>query len=268
VDTARDLAGADPWRESLERSRARRRKSRRPRAADWRSRLPSLSAKGLPALPLLLVILATVLAGGGPQASPTAAHADMTRVATGLLQVGSPFGPRGPAGSGAAGSSTCPLSAAPAGYVNPLAGAVVKPERIDQGVDYAGSGTLDAIGAGRVTYLAMSGTGWPGAFVEYQLLAGADAGCSVFYAQGVTPTDGLRVGATIAAGQPVATIIPHYPTGIEVGWGAGNGTKTYAKVTGHWNATDDQDNVATAAGKSFSALIAALGGPPGKVEGP
>jgi hypothetical protein len=50
-------------------------------------------------------------------------------------------------------------------YVNPLGGARVRPERIDQGVDYAGSGTLVAIGGGTVTYVARTGTGWPGAFV-------------------------------------------------------------------------------------------------------
>jgi hypothetical protein len=83
----------------------------------------------------------------------------------------------------------------------------------------------------------------------------------------VIPADGLQVGETVSAGQPIATIIPKYPTGIEVGWGAGIGTKAYAKVAGQWSALDDQDNVATAAGKSFSDLIAALGGPPGKVEG-
>jgi hypothetical protein len=83
----------------------------------------------------------------------------------------------------------------------------------------------------------------------------------------VTPEDGLRVGDTICAGQPIATIIPVYRTGIEIGWGAGIHTKAYAKVAGQWTPTADEDNIASAAGKSFSALIAALGGPPGKVEG-
>jgi hypothetical protein len=156
---------------------------------------------------------------------------------------------------------------APAGYVNPLAGAVVKPERIDQGVDYAGSGTLVAIGAARVTRLATSNTGWPGAFIEYQLLKGADAGCYVFYAEGVTPVTDLRVGETVDAGQVIATIIPTWPTGIEIGWAAGKGGKAYAKVAGQWSSADDHDNVASPAGKAFSALIAALGGPAGKVEG-
>jgi hypothetical protein len=152
-------------------------------------------------------------------------------------------------------------------YVNPLADASVKPERIDQGVDYAGSGTLVAIGSARVTFVATSDTGWPGAFIEYRLLGGADAGCYVFYAEGVVPASGLHAGETIAPGQPVATIIPMYPTGIEIGWGAGISTKTYARLTGDWTADYDRENVPTVAGKNFSALIAVLGGPPGKVEG-
>jgi hypothetical protein len=153
------------------------------------------------------------------------------------------------------------------GYVDPLVAAAVRPERIDQGVDYAGSGTLAAIGAGRITYVAASGTGWPGSFIEYQLLAGADAGCYVFYAEGLTPLQGLQVGDTVPAGQTLATIIPGYSSGIELGWGAGKSTKTYAAAAGQWSAADDQRNVASRAGKNFSALIDSLGGPPGKVEG-
>lgn len=143
----------------------------------------------------------------------------------------------------------------------------MEPERIDQGVDYAGIGKLVAIGAGRISEIASDNSGWPGAFIEYQLLNGADAGCYVYYAEGVTPADGLRVGDTVSAGEPLATIIPVYPTGIEIGWGAGVRTKAYARVAGQWDPTDDEDNIASAAGKSFSALIAALGGPPGKDEG-
>lgn len=155
----------------------------------------------------------------------------------------------------------------PRTYVNPLVRARVKPERIDQGVDYAGSGTLVAVGAARVVYVGTSNTGWPGAFIEYELLGGADAGCYVYYAEGVTPAPGLRVGESVAAGQPMATIIPHYPSGMEMGWAAGRGTKAYAALGGNWTASDDQDNVASFAGKRFSALISSLGAPRGRVEG-
>lgn len=151
--------------------------------------------------------------------------------------------------------------------MNPLVSARVKPERIDQGVDYAGSGELAAIGSATVTYVATANTGWPGSFIEYRLLDGPDTGCYVYYAEGVKPATGLRVGETLAAGQTIASIIPGWSTGIELGWGAGTSTATYAAETHQWSATSDQDSVPSAAGKGFSALVGALGGPTGKVEG-
>jgi hypothetical protein len=163
--------------------------------------------------------------------------------------------------------SRCGPVARSSGYVDPLSRAAVRPERIDQGVDYAGTGILAAIGPARLTYVGTSGTGWPGSFIEYELLAGPDAGCYVFYAEGVVPEPGLGVGQEVPAGRRLATIIPGSSTGIELGWGVGNGTTTYAAQTTGWSPDDDAKNVATAAGKSFSALIASLGGPPGIVEG-
>lgn len=145
--------------------------------------------------------------------------------------------------------------------------AVGEPERIDQGVDYAGSGTLTAIGAARVAYVARTGTGWPGAFIGYRLLYGPDAGCFVYYAEGVEPASGLRVRETVAAGRPIATIVPGWHAGIEIGWGSGVQTTSYAAKLHQWTTDRDANSVATSAGKSFSALIAGLGGAPGKVEG-
>jgi peptidoglycan hydrolase-like protein with peptidoglycan-binding domain len=140
------------------------------------------------------------------------------------------------------------------GYVNPLAHARVTPERIDAGVDYSGTGTLTALGEGRVTFVATSGTGWPGAFIEYQLMNGPDAGRYVYYAEGVRPA--VSVGQVVRAGQPVAYLIPGWSSGIEIGWGSGVGTQPLAQKLG-------ENSFPTAAGESFSALIASLGGPPG-----
>ena len=55
--------------------------------------------------------------------------------------------------------------------------------------------------------------------------------------------------------------------GIEVGGGTNIGTETYAASVGQWSHAQDTGNVATPSGKSFSALIASLGGPAGIVEG-
>jgi hypothetical protein len=157
-------------------------------------------------------------------------------------------------------STTAPASAT--GYANPLAGAKVTPERIDQGVDYAGSGSLGALGPGVVTQVVKTGSGWEGGgYVEYKLTAGPYAGKSVFYAEGVTPT--VSVGQTLTAGQPVATIIPGAPHGIEIGWAAGRGEASYANVYGGGYSEGNP----TAAGKAFSDLVASLGGPAGLTEG-
>jgi hypothetical protein len=211
------------------------------------------------ALLVLAVTLPTVFGGRSAQASATASSF--------------PSPPRTPhtdvgvtSAEPVALTYVCHPAVGSAGYVSPLAAARVRPERIDQGVDYAGSGTLSAIGSGVVSNVVTGGAGWPGAFIEYQLLGGVDAGCYVFYAEGVTPIRGLHVGESVHAGQAIATLIPHWPTGIEIGWGGGSGTKTYAGLLGEWNAAHDTDNYATAAGRSFSALIAALGGPPGRLE--
>ncbi len=156
---------------------------------------------------------------------------------------------------------------APGQYVNPLAGASVTPERIDQGVDYAGSGPLGAIGDGTITYVGTTGTGWPGAYVEYRLTDGPDAGRYVYYAEGISPAASLHVGQSVHAGQTIAEIIAGDSNGIEIGWGAGVGTESYAMQQGQWHGGDDADSVPSPAGKDFSALIAELGGPPGKIEG-
>jgi hypothetical protein len=248
---ADDWQDGDPWQASLARSRARRGRSKR--------RSPGL-ARAIPVLVLLAVgIVVIALSAGGPDDAPPVAKAD--------APAASPARAPATARPRPASWRDCPLAVAPAGYVNPLAQAIVNPERIDQGVDYAGVGKLVAIGSGRITHLATENTGWPGAFIEYRLLGGADAGCYVYYAEGVVPADGLQVGDSISAGQPIATIIPAYPTGIEIGWGTGISTKAYAKVAGQWSPTDDDDDIPSAAGTNFSALIAALGGPPGKNEG-
>ena len=161
----------------------------------------------------------------------------------------------------------CRPRVATKGYVNPLAHAHVTGERIDQGVDYAGTGALTALGAARVTKVSTAATGWPGAFIEYRLSQGPNAGCFVYYAEGVTPDHGLHAGQSLRAGQRVATIIPGWATGIELGWGAGIHNETYAARTGDWTAGDDYGSIATRAGRTFSALIGALGGPRGKDEG-
>lgn len=214
----------------------------------------------------LIVVLGSGGGGRGAQASTDAARTRPLSASAAPTGQASALRPGARVGSAVKGGACRPVGLG-SGYVNPTAGATLMSERIDQGVDYAGTGVLTALGAARVTYVGRSGTGWPGAFVEYRLLDGPDAGCFVYYAEGITPVAGLRPGETIRAGQTVARIIPGWPTGIEIGWGAGQSTKTEAAATERWTPGKDAEDVATAAGRSFSALIAGLGGPAGRVEG-
>ena len=283
MDTVRDLGRIEPWQDSLERSLARRNRSSGS-VAPRRDRPRIRSRQVAPSRILVrragaIVALAVLSVGGLSTVGGRRARG--SSIATAARPVPAQVHPQyaglsgaGPLSrwpflrvTGTAPADACQPVSRPGDYVNPLGGARVRPERIDQGVDYAGSGPLVAVGAARVTYLATADTGWPGAFIEYRLLNGPDAGCYVYYAEGVNPAGRLRVGATIAAGQAIASIISGWPTGIELGWGAGISTATYAEQAHQWSATSDQDSVPTAAGKSFSALIAALGGPPGKIEG-
>ncbi|HZO77653.1 MAG TPA: hypothetical protein VFB39_06380 [Solirubrobacteraceae bacterium] len=156
--------------------------------------------------------------------------------------------------------SPTPDIAPAAKYVNPLAHAKVTPERIDQGVDYAGTGNLNAIGWARITRVETKNTGWPGAFIEYHLLHGGHAGRWVYYAEGVRPANGIHVGRLVRPGRVVAHLIPGWSSGIEIGWGANIGTETLA-------AEHHQYTYPTRCGRNFSAFVKALGGPPGKAEG-
>jgi hypothetical protein len=207
-------------------------------------------------------------AGATTATSPIAAGSGGSSFANALAaaQAGTPSTATAGASSAASVPGSTPAAGAPgaaaSGYVNPLANASVRAERIDQGVDYAGTGTLGAIGPGVVTNVVQTGSGWEGGgYVEYKLTAGPQAGRSVFYAEGVTPT--VSVGQTLTPGQPVATIIPGAPHGIEIGFAAGQGQAAYANVYGGGYSEGQR----TAAGQAFSDLLASLGAAPGLAEG-
>ncbi|MBV9804470.1 MAG: hypothetical protein JO130_14815 [Solirubrobacterales bacterium] len=162
----------------------------------------------------------------------------------------------------AAQTGAATAAAGASGYVNPLANASVRAERIDQGVDYAGSGTIGALGPAVVTQVVPSGSGWEGGgYVEYKLTAGPYAGRYVYAAEGVTPT--VSIGQTLSAGQPVATIVPGSSTGVEMGFASGVGESSYASQYGGGYS----EGQLTAAGQAFSNLIASLGAPAGLAEG-
>src|SRR6185437_10068322 len=119
----------------------------------------------------------------------------------------------------AEGSNDC--AGARMNYVNPL-GQIKNliAERVDQGVDFSGSGPILAIGNG--TVIETNGGGWPGGpFMSYRLDDGPDAGKVVYVAENIRPT--VAKGQKIKAGQPIATMFEG-GTGIEMGWADASGT--------------------------------------------
>jgi len=98
------------------------------------------------------------------------------------------------------------LPEAAGSYVNPfaLSGDLVT-GRIDQGVDFTGSGPIVAIGKALV--LQVGAPGWPEeGGVLYQLLDGPLKGQSIFVYEGVDAT--VQPGQVVEAGQQIATFRP------------------------------------------------------------
>jgi len=147
------------------------------------------------------------------------------------------------------------------GYQDPFrAVSNLVPERVDQGVDYAGSGPLYAIGDGVV--LNTTNSGWPGgAFISYQLDDGPATGDIVYVAENVIPR--VKIGQEVSASTVLGTLVDAYPD-LEIGWAAppGNGL-TEARSYGEWSTYDDQHSLPSAFGENFSQLLASIGAPPG-----
>jgi len=164
----------------------------------------------------------------------------------------------------------CTSSAvAPGQYSNPLAHAHnITPQRIDMGVDYDGTGAIDAIGNAHVTFAGTHiGGGWTcstsvNGGVVYQLDDGPDERKWVYVTEDVIPT--VRTGQIVRAGQQIATFAPAGGSGcIETGWSSGPGASPIALQDGGFQDGSGCAAWRTAAGDDMSDLIHALGGPYG-----
>jgi murein DD-endopeptidase MepM/ murein hydrolase activator NlpD len=112
------------------------------------------------------------------------------------------------------------LPAAAGNYVNPFAlSTELVTGRIDQGVDFVGTGPIVAIGDAKV--LRVGAPGWPEeGGVLYQLLDGPLKGETVFVYEGVDAT--VQAGQTVKAGQQIAGFRPG--GSIEIGFADAAGT--------------------------------------------
>jgi hypothetical protein len=113
-------------------------------------------------------------------------------------------------------------------YLNPLRDvSALVPERIDQGVDFSGSGPVFALGDGVVLSASADYPGWEGGWVTYQLSDGPEAGLVVYTAEDVTPT--VQVGEHVT---PYTVIGNMYEGGggIETGWAQASGLNAESQM--------------------------------------
>lgn len=144
------------------------------------------------------------------------------------------------------------------GYVNPFSRShSLTPNRVDQGVDFGGTGPIVAIGSGRIIMTINSG--WPGgAFISIRLSDGAYAGKYVYFAENIRPT--VSVGQKVNAGDVIGIM----QGGIECGWAFPPGLgPSMARMMGQWDGTHS-----TAYGSSFNNWLQTLGVPSGVINAP
>ena len=101
-------------------------------------------------------------------------------------------------------------------YVNPLRGVSgLVPERIDEGVDFGGTGPVYALGDAIVAS-AGENAGWPGGgWITYRLTDGPDAGLMVYLAEDVTGA--VQTGQHVTPSTVIANMFSG-GDGIETGW--------------------------------------------------
>ena len=168
-------------------------------------------------------------------------------------------GSSNPSPSQGPGNSNPSPPVAPNGYANPLRGiSGLTTERIDQGVDYNGSGPIYALGDGVV--LNIYNGGWPnGVYISYRLTNGPAAGDVVYVAESVNPS--VTPGQSVTPNTVIGTLY-NGSNGIETGWAnpGGDGT-TMAAIYGQFYGANS-----TAFGYNFSQLLSSLGGPGGILQ--
>jgi hypothetical protein len=144
-------------------------------------------------------------------------------------------------------------------YLNPLrAVAGLMPQRIDMGVDFAGSGPVYPIGNAVITSATGTSAGWPGGgWITYQLTDGPAAGLVVYVAEDVQPT--VTVGANVTPTTQIATMFSG-GEGIETGWAMPDSSSAESQLPAA-GGISGAGPFPTAVGVNFDELLQALGVP-------
>ena len=144
-------------------------------------------------------------------------------------------------------------------YLNPLrdvSGLAL--ERIDQGVDFSGSGPVYALGDGIVTNAEAYSPGWGGGWITYQLTDGPDQGLTVYVAENVTPT--AVVGERVTPSTVVGDMFEG-GDGIETGWAQPGGVSAESQLP-EAGGIGGAGPFPTVVGTNFDALLVSVGVPP------
>jgi hypothetical protein len=143
-------------------------------------------------------------------------------------------------------------------YCNPYRGvASLRAERIDQGVDYGGSGPIYALGPGTIDlYMNRTDTGWPGnTFVSYKITAGPAMGKVIYLAENLDLNPALKAGSFVYGGTVLGTLVNASPDS-ESGWGVAGAGYT-AEHACYVEGCD------TPLGDNFNELLTCLHATPG-----
>jgi len=133
------------------------------------------------------------------------------------------------------------------------------PERIDQGVDFGGTGPIYALGDAVVTSATAANYGWPGGgWITYQLTDGPAKGLKVFVAEYIRPT--VSAGQHVTADTVIANMYPG-GGGIETGWAMASGFTAESQLA-EAGGISGSGPFPTKVGLNFEELLQYLGVPP------
>jgi len=131
-------------------------------------------------------------------------------------------------------------------------------QRVDQGVDFDGTGPVYAIGDG--TVLNTANSGWPaGNFIVYKLANGPAKGLELYIAEDCSPS--VSVGQNVTTHTVICNMYQG-KSGIETGWAATNNGSSEAFALGQAALGISQKNAgkySTGMGVNFLNLLQSLG---------
>lgn len=151
-------------------------------------------------------------------------------------------------------------------YLNPLRQVGgLNPERIDEGVDFSGTGPVYAIGSGVVTEAQAANSGWPGGgWITYELTSGPAVGEVVYLAEDVIPT--VHPGEIVSRDTVIAHMYSGFD-GIETGWAMLDSLSSESELP-EAGGIGGAGPFPTAVGTNFDELLQALGVPAAPNFGP